>query len=289
MRDIIFCGGDRRELIVMNAFLERGDHVMAYGCPAELLPPGVEAVDDAGAAFAKAAACILPQPPIKMDGQIHSLRRDPVYLRKEDFNSLPADTPVLCGVASPFLRFAAEHCRIFELVDDDRLAVLLAPATAEGALAEAIAISGSLLFGSRALLIGFGRIGRELAWRLESLGVELTILNRGNERRREAEEMGFTAVDRSQLVDVALSADYIFNTAPAPVLDEVIVGLLHRETCIVDLAAYPGGTDFAAAARRGLRAVHAGGMPGKYAAEYAGMTMAEFIPSFLEGLFSREV
>jgi dipicolinate synthase subunit A len=284
--DITFCGGDKRELFVMNAFMERGYHVMAYGCAAELLPPGVEAVEDIQAAFAKSAACILPQPPIKMDGQIHSLRPEPVYLRKEDFDALPANTPVLCGVASPFLRYAAGHCRIFELVDDDRLALLLAPATAEGALAEAIAISGGMLFGSRALLIGFGRIGRELAWRLEALGMELTVLNRGSERRREAIEMGFNAVDRSQLVDVALNADYIFNTAPAPILDEVIVGLLHRETCIVDLAAYPGGTDFAAAARRGIRAMHAGGMPGKYAAEYAGQTMAGFIPSFLEGLFS---
>jgi dipicolinate synthase subunit A len=289
VRKVIFCGGDKREMIVMKALQQSGYTVLAYGSPENFIPEGVELLDYVQPIFSEVAACILPQTPIKNDGQLLSLCENPVYLSKADFASLPANTPILCGVASTYLRYCAGQCRIFELAEDDRMAIPLAPANAEGAIAEAIALSGGLLSNSKALLLGFGRIGRELAWRLEGLGMDLVVLNRGRERRQEAIDLGYDVVDRSQLVEATLYADYIFNTVPALLLDALIIGLLHRETCIIDLAAYPGGTDFAAAARRGIRAIHTGGLPGKYAADYAGMIMSEFYPPFLEELLSKEV
>lgn len=288
MRKVIFCGGDKREIAVMKSLKDKDYQVEAYGCPLDSLPEGVPLSTDIQASFAAADVCILPQPPIKKDGQLHSLCSEPVCLTADDLSFLPQNTPVLCGVASLYLRTHASQCQIFELTDDDRMAVPLAPASAEGAIAEAITLSDGLLRGGQALILGFGRIGREVAWRLEGLGMEVVIMNRGQERRVEAEEMGYTVVERSQLVEACLNADYIFNTAPAMLLDEIIIGLLRRETCIIDLAAYPGGTDFAAAARRGIKAIHAGGMPGKYASAYAGMVMAEFYPAFIDALFDKE-
>ena len=288
MRKVIFCGGDRREISVMKALQEKNYQVEAYGYPLDILPGSITVVEDIQASLAAADVCILPQPPIKKDGQLHSLCAEPVYLTADDLSFLPQDTPILCGVASLYLRTNANQCQIFELTDDDRMAVPLAPASAEGAIAEAISLSDSLLCGSKALILGFGRIGREVAWRLEGLGLEVTVMNRGVERRTEAEEMGYTVVERSHLVAACLDADYIFNTAPAMLLDEIIIGLLRRETCIIDLAAYPGGTDFIAAARRGIKAIHAGGMPGKYAPTYAGMVMAEFYPAFIDSLLTGE-
>lgn len=257
MKKIVFCGGDKRELPVMAALCEAGYYVFAFGCPAELLPKGVQAVADIKVAFNDADVCILPQPPIGLDGRLSSLCQDPLYLTEGDFEKLKPGTPILCGVAPMNLRMQAEHCCIYELTEDDRMAVPLAAATAEGAIAEAIILDQRILVGMKALIIGFGRIGRELAWRLEGLGMEVT---------------------------VAREADFIFNTAPILILDELIIGLLHRDTAIVDLAAYPGGTDFAAAKRRGIKAIHAGGMPGKYSSIYAGNVMAEFYPKFIEEL-----
>ena len=289
MKKIVFCGGDKRELLVMKALKDAGYNVLAYGCPADMLPYGVALVENIASAFLSVSACILPQPPIKKDGELHSLCEGPVFLKKEDFDYLPYNTPILCGVAPPFLTEYAPHCRIFEIAEDDDLAIALAPANAEGAIAEAISISGQLLSGHTALLLGYGRIGKELAWRLEGMGMKLIVLNRGKKRRREAEELGYTTIDRSCLVQAALEADYIFNTVPALLLDSVIISLLDKNTNIIDLAAYPGGTDFAAASRKGMNAILAGGLPGKYAPEFAGETMAAFVPEFINALISEEV
>ena len=288
MKNIVFCGGDKRELYVMRAMVDWGYGVHAFGWPEELLPEEVLKVHSPVEALKEADVCILPQTPIKKDGQLLSLCDLPVFLRREELAALGDDTPLLCGVASPYLKYAAGHCRIFEMAENDTLAIALAPASAEGAIAEAIRLSGNLLANSRALLIGFGRIGRELAWRLEGMGVDLVIMNRGKARAEEAADMGYVVADRSQLVSAALHTDYIFNTAPAPLLDELIIGLMDTDTCIIDLAAYPGGTDFAAAERRGIRAVHAGGLPGRYAPDYAGYKMAEFYPRFVASLLKKE-
>ena len=288
VKKIVFCGGDKREIMVMQALRDKKYQVAAYGFPEERLPDGVALIQDLPLALSGADVCILPQPPVKQDGQLLSLCPEAARLSEAHLRALPPDTPILCGAASPYLRNNAPQCRIFELAEDDRLAVPLSAASAEGAIAEAIALSDNLLCGAEALILGFGRIGREIAWRLDGLGMEVTVLNRGKQRRDAAEEQGYRTVTRPQLIEASLAADYIFNTVPAMLLDEIIIGFLHRETCIIDLAAYPGGTDFAAASRRGIRAVHAGGMPGKYASAYAGMIMAEFYPAFIADLLAKE-
>jgi dipicolinate synthase subunit A len=289
VKKIVFCGGDKRELSVMNAFVDAGFAVQAYGVPEEFLPQGVKPVAEAKEALKNADICILPQPPLGKAGSLHSLCSQPVFLLEEDLETISPGTPILCGVASMTLRYQAEHCRIYELTEDDRMAVPMAAATAEGAIAEAIMLNPRVLVGHRALVIGFGRIGRELAWRLEGMGMNLTVLNRGQKRSQEAEDMGYHVVERSKLVATAREADYIFNTVPSLLLDEVIIGLLHRDTTIIDLAAFPGGTDFTAAERRGIKAIHAGGMPGKYSSEYAGEIMAKFYLHFLEELAEKGV
>ncbi|MBQ1502078.1 MAG: NAD(P)-binding domain-containing protein [Firmicutes bacterium] len=274
MYNIVFCGGDRRELIVMEALSAAGYRIKAYGWPAEILPEKAEVVTDIAAALREADACILPQPPLGREGQLISMTGGPPILRQEDISLLRPGTPVFCGVAPPYLTCAAGHCHIFAMADDDELAAALAPASAEGAIAEALKLSDGLLAGKKALLLGFGRIGRELAWRLQGMGAALMILNRGQERADAAVAAGYEVADRSQLTSAALNADYIFNTVPAPVLDAHLIKRMPGNTCIIDVAAAPGGTDFNAAKRRGIKAVLAGGLPGRYAPRYAGEKMA---------------
>ena len=284
MKNIVFCGGDKRELPVMAALLEHGYKVYAYGCPKGLLPSGIISIDDVSGEFPMADICILPQTPVGKDGSIASLCSVPVRLDVRDLEKLRANTPVLCGAASVYLRQAAKQCRIIEMAENDDLAMKLAPASAEGAIAEAFKLTGGLLAGQRALVIGYGRIGREIAWRLKGLGVEVLIYNRGTKRAEEAADSGFAVADKSQFVSAVLYADVIFNTAPALLLDGNILGMMREDACIVDVAAAPGGTDFDAAVRRGIKAIHAGGLPGKYAPLYAGRVMAEYYPAFIDRL-----
>ena len=51
---------------------------------------------------------------------------------------------------------------------------------------------------------------------------------------------------------------------------------------IIDLASLPGGTDFAAAARRGHRAIHALSLPAACAPETAGEAVARTVQTMLQ-------
>ena len=135
-------------------------------------------------------------------------------------------------------------------------------------------MSDGLLYGETALVIGYGRIGRALYWRLDALGMEVTVVNRGLARESEARDFGCKVGDWEQLTSLAAQSSYIFNTAPALVLKREQLQWMGHRTLIIDLAANPGGTDFNSASELGIKAVLAGGLPGRYAPRYAGEIMA---------------
>ncbi len=111
--------------------------------------------------------------------------------------------------------------------------VMNAVLTAEGALGEAIRASRRSLWGSRALVTGYGRIARCLCPRLRALGCRVTVWARRAESLAWAEAEGCEALDSPE---EAAGFDYIFNTVPAPVMPKAPEGAL----CL-ELASPPGG------------------------------------------------
>ena len=286
IKTILFLGGDRRERRVMQALQEQGHRVKAWGWEEAALPPGASPAPDVSAALAEADAAVLPVPPLQEDGRLYSLLPQALYLSDRTFRHAPMDLPVLAGIVTPHLACIASQCRLSGMLGREEIAGPLAEATAEGALAEAIRLSGGLLHGASALVIGYGRIGRALAWRLTALGLDTVVMNRGDERAEQARQHGFTVADWSQLTAVAAETDFIFNTVPAPVLRREQLQWVDPQSLIVDLASKPGGTDFDACAELGLKAVLAGGLPGRYAPDFCGQIMAEVYLRELEEAWS---
>ena len=258
----------------MQALLRAGYEVRAWGWEEAALPDGAGYAPDVSAALSEADAAVLPVPPLREDGLLHSLLPQGLYLSDRAFRHAPPGLPVLAGTITPHLACIASQCRPCGLLDREDLARPLAEATAEGALAEAIRLSGGLLHGASALVIGYGRIGRALSWRLTALGASVTMMNRGDERADQARAHGFTVADWSQLTAAAAGSDFIFNTVPAPVLQRSRLQWVRPEAVIIDLASSPGGTDLTACAELGLKAVPAVGLPGRYAPDYCGAVMA---------------
>lgn len=275
MKNVVFLGGDRRELAVMQKMIESGWQVSAFALPQVALPAGADYAESPAQALAKADACILPLPPLHEDGRLHSLLDEPVYLADNIFESARPGMPIITGIVTAHLQCIAGRSVCVGLLDTEELALPLAEATAEGALAEAMRLSSGLLWGSSAVVIGFGRIGRALAWRLDALGVNVTVLNRSHGRAAEARDYGFEVGDWRHIASLSAQADFVFNTAPAPVLSRGVLQWLSKKTLILDLAAAPGGTDFEAARELGVKAVHAGGLPGRYSPQYSGEVMAD--------------
>jgi len=131
--------------------------------------------------------------------------------------------------------------------------------------------------------MGFGRTGITLARVLQALGAKTTVVARNVAQLVRAEEMRLETARYSQLDIFSGQVDVIFNTVPALVLNETILSCLPTGVLIIDIASAPGGTDFDAAKKLGIKAVLAPGLPGKVAPITAGRILAKVVPRLLAG------
>lgn len=268
---ILLAGGDRREAEIYRVWSSAGAEVKLYGftgCP-ELAPAAHATEADLG----KTAVLIFPVSGVRGDGTVLSpggrLAVGPLLAQ------LSANLLVLAGsAASPWREMLQGRGRLVETAEDDELALRNAVPTAEGAIEKAMALSDITVHGSRALVLGMGRCGLVLARTLHGLGASVTVLVRRRESRALAYTMGLEAVFETDLRRAAQESDFIFNTVPALILDGKILEVMRPETLILDLAASPGGIDFAAAERLGLQAHLLPGLPGLAAPRTSGRMQA---------------
>ncbi len=162
------------------------------------------------------------------------------------------------------------------------LECLNAVPTAEGCLAMLLRLRQRTIWESDFLVVGYGRVGRAVARRLELLGGHVTVAARNGEQRANARCAGHHAVTLTALPDLLPDFDTVINTAPALILSRPLLKKLPPEALIIDLASSPGGTDFAAAADLGIRAEHALALPGKCAPRTAGVLIAQTVLALLE-------
>ena len=155
-----------------------------------------------------------------------------------------------------------------EYMQEDDTAYHNAVATAEGAVAEAILHSTINLCGAKSLLIGYGRCGKVLADRLMRMYSRVTVAERKESARAQAEAFGFDSVPfplLPHLQKYGKEYAYIFNTVPKKVLTSKELENVSGEGTIIDIASRPGGTDFEYCRANKMNAVQALGLPGKYA------------------------
>ena len=144
------------------------------------------------------------------------------------------------------------------------------------------------IWQSPILVLGYGRVGRAVARRLQVLGAVVTVAARSPEQRAGARCAGCRAADLTQLRRLLPGFDAVVNTIPASVLGREELSCLPQGALVIDLASMPGGTDFAAAKALGIRAEHALSLPARYAPQTAGELVADTVLNILEERGERE-
>lgn len=279
-------GGDRRELELAKTLLELKVDLRLVGYPPEPYLRAARHFSDPFAAVDGIKVLIAPIANTDLEGRIFTRldNLEPIDLTAV-LPALAPGTAVLIGVAKPVIARLAEQCglRLIETADIDEIAILNSISTAEGAIQLGMEELPITIHGSRCLVVGFGRRGQTLAGKLAALGANVTVVDRNKARLARAIEMGMAPVLFSQL-DSAVDFDLVYNTVPALVLTESYLRCLKPSTVIIDLAAAPGGVDFTAAERLGIKAILALSLPGKVAPVTAGKILSECIPPLLQEL-----
>lgn len=278
-------GGDRRELAVADILVARGAEVKAVCLP---WPDDVSWVTNRLEDVVEWANVVLtPVGGTDEFGQVSYTivngTQPPPRLTDAILRRIAPGTVLCIGIARPFLRDAARRygLRLNEFRERDDFAIRNAVPTAEGALQLAMEDSAVTIFGSDAVVVGYGRAGSALGDRLHLLGARVTVVARSSADRARAMSRAMTAVEFAELGAAAQRADLLFNTVPALVVTEPVLAGTQPEVTIVDLASAPGGVDFVAAKQLGRSARLAPGLPGIVAPKSAGRIVADIIETIL--------
>ncbi len=281
-----FIGGDRRMLECAKALAQNRFETAVCGFERYTGDFGDVIKTDISGALTRSCAVVLPLPCCT-----HGLVLNAPFGANEincreilDMLSGKAQgLKVFCGKATPELSALAEKkgIKLIDYFDSEKLQILNAIPTAEGAICAAIQESPITLHGSSCLVTGYGRIAKLLSTKLIHLGAQVTVVARNDEALTWAKAFGCDALHISQIGSVIGSSDFIFNTVPQIVIGEGEIALADKQAVMVELASSPGGIDLDAARKHGIRVVHALGLPGKNSPKSAGMYISEFLEDCL--------
>ena len=169
----------------------------------------------------------------------------------------------------------------YDYYNSEALTVKNAVLTAEAAIAIAINCTDFSIFGSKSLVLGYGRIGRYLCKYLKALGSTVTATSRNSGTLAIIEADGHTAINTAKITSICDEFDYIFNTAPSPIIDQNFIKRIKHTAFVEDLAT-DSGIDLAAANTYCINANVYSGLPGKHSPVSAAQFVAEEILSYIE-------
>ena len=157
----------------------------------------------------------------------------------------------------------------------DSFALLNAVPTAEGAIALAINETDFTLWKSKVLVVGYGRVGKIIADRLNALGADVTVSARKTRDFATLSALGFKYINTETLCDIYLDFDIIFNTVDAEILNDSALQNCPADL-IIDLSS-KGGFNLSFAKALGIKAFKPGGIPGVCAPKTAGKILAQTV------------
>lgn len=277
MHHFLILGGDPRQLYLGRLLKQADQNVLHH-------------YDDSAPSFSlkRAMECsdvILCPIPFTKDGQTIFSVNQLTDLDIDSFLEELKEGQTLFGGCLPApVRKRCEALKIpwFDFMGMEDVACKNTIATAEGALAEAISLSRINLHKSSCLVLGWGRCARTLADRLKGFYSNVTVCARDEKKLAQATCQGFDTLPLTDLKPALGRYDFIFNTIPSSVLEASDIVHVKPEAVIIDIASSPGGVDFDACRRFGIRAKLCPGLPGVYAPMASAEILYEAVTRRLE-------
>ncbi len=284
-KTISVIGGDLRTLTLAGLLAEDGYNVRIFGFDKDIDTAGHSVARNLHEAV-QAEVIILPIPASSDNVTINAPYAEKPILLDDFLATIGASKLVLAGHISPITAssFDREGIVYIDYYNREELMVKNAVPTAEGAVGIALSEMPVTLFGSKALVIGYGRIGKILTKLLIAMGARVTVSARRWGDLAWIEGAGAEAVNTAKIAENIEKYDVIFNTVPSLVLGESELSAMRKEALIIDLASRPGGVDLQLAKELKRRVIWALSLPGKTAPISAGHIIKDTVQNILSEL-----
>lgn len=221
-------------------------------------------------------------PFLNSNGEMYSIFSNK-KIRVEDFTKKKyKDKTFIAGNISYSAKEKLEKSfeRVIDIMKQEELVILNTIATAEGAIEVAIQNTDTIIHGSNVLILGFGRVAKEVATKFYGLSAKITCAARKTTDLAWIKAFGYEAVNINELGEDLKKYDIIINTVPHMIIDKEKMQFMRKNVLLIDLASSPGGINQDYAKNLNLKFVWALALPGKIAP----VTSAEFIKDTIYNL-----
>ena len=161
---------------------------------------------------------------------------------------------------------------VYNYAENEEFVLENARLTAEAAIILAKENSKSNISSSKALVLGYGRIGKYLAEMLKQEGAKTYVYARRQEVRNLAEKNGVIPISEPKDLH---KYDFVFNTVPEIIISKDKTAKVSEKTLIIELASAPGGFEDTSKVLDGK------GLPGKMLPTFAGKAVYDTISKVL--------
>lgn len=188
------------------------------------------------------------------------------------------------SVSSEILRkFKLYNIEVLDIMKNEEFAVLNAIPTAEETIKIIISNTKKIIHNSNCLIMGYGRIGKVLAKKLNSLSVKVECLVSDNIEKTWCRAYGYNYIEFENIKnksELLKKYDIIINTIPKIILTDEPKEI-RKDTLIIDLASKPYGIDRNIVKQENLNFIEALGLPGKSAPITVAENMYEVIKNIV--------
>ena len=273
MKNILIVGGDLRNLHLYELIKKRNINVKIIGFDK------INKEYSFKKQYFSNTDIIIGPIPFSTDDNIIFMPNNSSTIKIMDFLSLLPDKSKL---------FTSKHSKLLNnkkhefhfITEDEDFALKNAIPTSEGILEILIRESNITIHNSKSLVLGFGRIGKQISELLKNLGSDITVVTNDSNEKNIACNKGFNTISTDDLNKTKYCFNFIINTIPYKYLNGKIIYQIDIDTIILDVASFPGGIDILNNKKVKCKIISAKGIPGKCAPA----TVASYIFNKIEHL-----
>ena len=270
---IAFIGGDKRQIYSAKSLEKANYNVVLVGFENYLLKDKLN-VTSLDFALKNCGVFIFPVTGVMKNKVPAKYSENDIILTNDILEQMKSK--IIFSGKSDSLQSLSSELRIYDYLRREEFAVANALPTAEGAIQIAMENYVGTIFGSRCLVIGYGRIGKVLSKMLKSLNANVTVSARKNHHLKYIQTDGNNPI-RTEEIATLENYDIVFNTVPKLIINKNLLAKTKSDTIIIDLASAPGGVDFDFAEKINVKAIQALSLPGKSAPKTAGEIISDTI------------
>ena len=267
IQNISIVGGDLRIVYLAKMLANEKYKIKIFGIDKEELFRNNIKICNSIEETVKDNKYVISSIPFSKDGLYLNTPFSESKITVKDFFKIISNKTLIAGSFKDNIIDLAEknNIEIIDLMENEKIAINNTISTAEGTIKIAIEETDKTIFNSNILILGFGKVGKIVAERFYGLKGNIFCEARREEDIAWIKAYGYNAIKLEDIDEKLNKFDIIINTIPAKVVNEERLKIINRECLIIDLASNPGGVDYMAAEKYGIKTIHALGIPGKIA------------------------